>query len=249
MAQKKITDLQQIASVDETLSLPCDDSTQTYRVTTAQLLAFIRANITLPTSGDVKFTYKTVADSGWIMATDGTIGSASSGASIRANADTEDLYTLLWNNVSNTNAPVTGGRGASAAADFAANKPLALPKALGRAVGVAGAGSGLTSRALGAVVGAETHQLTSTEMPSHTHTQNAHNHIGGLIFQEFYGLGFYGNSGVIGSGNYASPSPTGNANRVGQLTSSTTATNNNTGGDGAHNNMQPTTFLNVMIKL
>lgn len=120
-------------------------------------------------TGDVKLTLKTAADAGWIMCNDGTIGSASSGATTRANADTAALYTLLWTNVSNTYAPVTGGRGASAAADFAANKPLALTKMLGRALGVSGAGATLTSRSLGQTVGAETHTLTTTEMPAHTH--------------------------------------------------------------------------------
>lgn len=36
----------------------------------------------------------------------GTIGNASSGATVRANADTLALYTTLWNNVGNTQLPV-----------------------------------------------------------------------------------------------------------------------------------------------
>ena len=83
------------------------------------------------TTGDVKTTLKTAADAGWVMMNDGTIGDASSGATTRANADTQALFTLLWTNVSNTNCPVSGGRGASAAADFAAHKTIALPKMLG----------------------------------------------------------------------------------------------------------------------
>jgi hypothetical protein len=51
---------------------------------------------------------------------DHTIGSALSGATY-ANADAQCLYTLLWNNVTNTYAPVTGGRGGSAAADWPAS--------------------------------------------------------------------------------------------------------------------------------
>ncbi len=93
-------------------------------------------------TGDVKLTLKTAADPTWVLMNDTTIGSGSSGATGRANADTSALYTLLWTNAADQWAPVTGGRGASAAADFAANKPLALPKALGRAL--AGYGSGLT---------------------------------------------------------------------------------------------------------
>ena len=73
------------------------------------------------------------APAGWLKANGQTIGSASSGATSRANADTINLFTLLWDNVANTEAPIqdsTGAastRGASAAADFAANKRFPLP--------------------------------------------------------------------------------------------------------------------------
>ncbi len=97
------------------------------------------------TTGDVKLTLKTSADTGWVLMNDGTIGSASSSATTRANADTESLYTLIWTNITDQWAPVTGGRGASAAADFAANKPLMLPKTLGRAL--AGYGTGTVTEA------------------------------------------------------------------------------------------------------
>src|SRR6185295_7620952 len=107
------------------------------------------------TTGDVKVTLKTTADSGWVMFDDGTLGSASSGATTRANADTEALFTLLWTNTTNANCAVSSGRGSTASADFAANKTIALPKILGRALAVAGAGSGLTSRALAVALGSE----------------------------------------------------------------------------------------------
>src|SRR6266516_2014482 len=101
------------------------------------------------TTGDTKTTLKTTADLGWIMMNDGTIGDSTSGASTRANDDTGPLFSLLWNNTANADCAVSGGRGGSAAADFAAHKTLALPKVKGRALAGAGAGSGLTSRALG----------------------------------------------------------------------------------------------------
>lgn len=94
------------------------------------------------TTGDVKFTLKTVADTSWVLMNDTSIGNASSGASGRANADTSALFTLLWTNIIDQWAPVSSGRGASAAADFAANKTIALPKTLGRAM--AGYGVGTT---------------------------------------------------------------------------------------------------------
>ncbi len=83
-------------------------------------------NVGAFSTGDVKLTVKTAADAGWVMMNDGTIGSAGSGATTRANADCQNLFELLWNNVSNTNCPVSGGRGASAAVDWSANKTIAL---------------------------------------------------------------------------------------------------------------------------
>lgn len=118
------------------------------------------------TTGDVKLSIKTTADTGWVMMNDGTIGDGTSGGTTRANADTSALYTLLWNNTADADCPVSTGRGGSAAADFAAHKTITLPKALGRAMAGYGAGSGLTSRALGSKVGAET-------LPAHTHTLDA----------------------------------------------------------------------------
>lgn len=96
-------------------------------------------------TGHVLLTIDNVPDPGWLLLNDTTIGSASSGATGRANADTEALFTLLWNRVTDQWAPVSGGRGASAAADFAANKRLALTKALGRVLGVAGNGTTVAS--------------------------------------------------------------------------------------------------------
>jgi len=114
-------------------------------------------------TGDYRISIRaTTSLSGWVKADDGTIGSAASGATTRANADTADLYALLWNTFSDGLCPVSTGRGASAAADFAADKTITLTKALGRALVVAGAGSGLTSRALGDTTGTETHTHTGT---------------------------------------------------------------------------------------
>ena len=85
-----------------------------------------------------------------------TIGSAASAASTRNNIDTFQLYSTLWNNVSNANAPVSTGRGVSAYADFIANKTIALTKTLGRALASVGAPSSGTNTGTTWVLGQTT---------------------------------------------------------------------------------------------
>lgn len=191
----------------------------------------------LPTTGDVKLTLKTAADIGWVLMNDGTIGNASSGGTTRANADTVALFTLLWTNTADADCAVSSGRGASAAADYAANKTIALPKALGRALAIYGSGSGLTARALAKSLGTETHTLLEAELPTHTHTVNDPGHLHTGVVQ------------TSGGQNVGSASPPA-VDVIGSSASATTGITVTGGGSGdAHNNMQPTTFLNVMIKL
>lgn len=90
----------------------------------------------------------------------------------------ERVYTYLWTNYSNAVAPVSTGRGASAAADFAANKNITIPDHADYIMlGVSSAG---LITAPGATVGASTVistgsivinavTLTSTELPAHKH--------------------------------------------------------------------------------
>lgn len=77
-------------------------------------------------TGDYRETSRSTADTGWLMANGDTLGSAASAAD-QASDDNEDLFLHLWNSFANAQLPVTGGRGASAAADWAANKVIALP--------------------------------------------------------------------------------------------------------------------------
>lgn len=195
-------------------------------------------------TGDVKLTLKTAADSGWIMANDGTIGNVSSGATY-ANALALNLYSLLWANISNTFAPVTGGRGASAAADWAGLKPIALTTMLGRALAVAGAGSGLTARGNGQFLGEENHLLSIGEMPSHNHGGTS----SGQSADHTHTVGGAGTttpqSGTTGPASWwlnSSSATSGTSNDH-------THTIPSQGSGSTHNNMQPSAFLNVMIKL
>lgn len=63
---------------------------------------------------------------GWVRMNGRTIGNATSGGTERANADTQPLYEYAYANYVDAICPVSGGRGASAAADYAANKTLTV---------------------------------------------------------------------------------------------------------------------------
>jgi microcystin-dependent protein len=197
--------------------------------------------------------FGSTAPTGYVLAGGKTIGSGSSGGTERANADTQALFILLWTDYSNTILPIQDSsgtlttRGASALADFSANKRLPLPDLRGRAaIGkddmggtsanrITAAGAGFDGDVLGASGGAETHQLTTAQMPSHTHTQNAHSHSYDYPTQATVTTGGFANGGHH-------PQTAGTSG-------STTATNQNTGGDGLHNNTQPSWVVNKIIKL
>jgi hypothetical protein len=83
-------------------------------------------------TGDTKFLEKDGALTGWVRDNARTIGNAASGATERANADCADLYAFYWDTFSDAICPVTGGRGATAASDFAAGKPIATLDKRGR---------------------------------------------------------------------------------------------------------------------
>lgn len=186
-------------------------------------------------TGDLQPTMAPAARAGWVMASGRTIGNASSSATERANADTSALFTMLWTGLADAEAPVSSGRGASAAADFAANKTITLPDLRGRAIvgkdnmggttasRITSAGAGFDGTVLGKSGGAQTHTLTEAQLAPHTHPQN----IGS-------NNGTSGGSPIGSSGS--------NAGGAGFSTSSA-------GSGSAHNNTQPSYIANVMVKL
>ena len=100
---------------------------------------------TVLATGDVKVRYGTGALSGFVRANNRTIGSATSGATERANADCQALFEYLWD--ADGNLTVSTGRGASANADWSANKTIALPDCRGGVIaGLDGMGAPAVGR-------------------------------------------------------------------------------------------------------
>lgn len=90
--------------------------------------------------------------------------------------------------------------------------------------------------ALGDVGGAKTVTLTTAQMPAHTHTQDPHNH-------SIWGNNATGGSSAFGEAVLAPA--TGSNNK---LTAQATATNQNTGGGGAHENLPPFLTVHFVVK-
>lgn len=144
------------------------------------------------TTGDVKWRQGTEALSGWVKLNGTTVGNATSGATGRANGDTQAIFIWLWTNCPDAKCAVSSGRGASALADFNANKTITLPKYQGRTLAglndmggsdqniiqsvnvTSGGGDGPTTA--GAWGGEAVHSLSQSQLPavSPTFTGTAH---------------------------------------------------------------------------
>lgn len=112
---------------------------------------------------------------------------------------------------------------------------FALPDLRGRVPIGPGSGSGLTPRTLGEMGGEESHMLTTSEMPTHSHTTAQ-----------------YADSTVGSSENPVGRIPARNAAGIPQYGSSPNTTTGlvvvgNTGSSQPHNNMPPYTVINYII--
>lgn len=144
---------------------------------------------TIFATGDVLWLDVSGSRAGWVRDNGRTIGSATSGASERANSDCQSLFLFLWGTYSDTICPVSTGRGLSAAADWAANKQIGLPDKRGFSpIGLTDmgntdlanitTGAGVpfaigSATAAGSKAGEIIHTLLAAEMPTHTHTATA----------------------------------------------------------------------------
>jgi microcystin-dependent protein len=199
----------------------------------------VDANALIKT-GDFNWQPVTGSRSGFVRLNGRTIGSALSGATERANADCESLYLHNWNTYSNDYFAVTGGRGATAAADWAAAKTMTLYNAAGRvAAGLDSMGNGAQNIITSNVItsgdgstalskgGTDRHTLTISEMPSHAHDVTDPGHLHNIQI----GLDVKRS----GDGPFDVPD-------LGDTTTENNTTGitiQNSGGGAAHNNMPP----------
>jgi microcystin-dependent protein len=165
----------------------------------AALAAFAAAQATQPT-GMVTEYAGAAAPTGWLLC-DGS-------------AVSRTTYSALYTALGGASSPWGQGDGSTT---------FNVPDMRGRAAIGAGQGSGLTNRALAAQVGTETHTLTTTEMPAHTH---------GLS-----NMGEINNTDAGGAQNRVTATGTGLAD-----------TTDSAGGGTAHSNMQPSVAINYIIK-
>lgn len=124
-------------------------------------------------TGDVLWLPISGTRSGWVRLNGFTIGSGSSAATERANSDCQSLFEYFWNNFSDSLCAVGGGRGASATADFNANKVIATLDM--RSKGIFGLGdmgnsssAGVTgeSTVAATAIGASTFTIVRANLPS-----------------------------------------------------------------------------------
>jgi len=108
-----------------------------------------------------------------------------------------------------------------------------LPDLQGRTIVGVGTGSGLSARSLGDSFGEETHTLITSETPSHSHVDTGHTHVEGIAVP------------ALGAAIVGVPVPSAIPG-VG-VTGDGSAALSATGGDGSHNNIQPSIALNYFI--
>ena len=131
---------------------------------------------TILQTGDVKVRYDVSIITGFVRLNGKTIGSAASGASELADPTAQALFNYLWNK--DPNLAVTPARGASSAADWTANRQIAVPDFRSYSIaglddmGNAAAGRlsttyfGANPTVLGAIGGGESFTLAATHIPA-----------------------------------------------------------------------------------
>lgn len=143
------------------------DGTDTY-----EMLPIVPEIVT----GDMEPSFRATPKTGYIFYQGQTLGDTGSGADLEGDAY-EALYSFIWNNLANTEAPVSTGRGGTAGADWLAGKTLTIPDLRDRSP----FGVGTTWSRIGQTQGVET--ISKANLPAEslsvtgsTNTTGNHTH-------------------------------------------------------------------------
>lgn len=109
-------------------------------------------------------------------------------------------------------------------------------------------GSGVNGAVLGATGGAQLHTLSTAELASHNHSQNAHTHAQDAHAHQIFGQQQGSNVGGADAVRFGDQVLRNTGGTV-ATNQNTTATNNPTGSGSAHQNTQPTIIANYIIKV
>ena len=182
-------------------------------------------------TGEVVFGVDPSAKDGWVSYTaDGTIGDASSAASVRANADCQNLYVLWWTYFNDIDCEVIGGR-TTALADFNAHKKMHVYPYYNRVIAARSA-----THALGDHYDDDTHALTEAENGPHGHgvsdTKHTHSYSAPISNTS--------RDGPDAPGGPVTLNVSASLTYIGILSS---------GSGTPHNIIQPTTYQVIFVKL
>ncbi len=219
--------------------------------------------------GDTMETYSSTLPDGWLWVDGKTIGNATSGATSRANGDTVNLFTVLWNSISNavltiqdsSGNPTT--RGISASVDFAANKRMPLPDKRGKIAAAAdnlggtpagiltgNTAQGVDGTILGNVGGEQSHSLIINEITAHVHASSSlTTNVTGNHTHDITTTGGGGFDPTHIFNGVPTTTGTSSTQNAGNHSHSITGNTDSSGGSLTHNNVQPTIIANFRIKL
>jgi hypothetical protein len=192
-------------------------------------------------TGDIRVSLNAFQPYGWVAMNDGLIGTANpnSVANVtRANLDTFPLFNLIWNSfftnsTTQLQAPMfttTGtpiAYGASSIADFAAGNFISLTKQMGRALAAVGTPAGGAAHTVGSIAGIESFLFNVNQLPTNFDLT--------MTLLSLFNVGTEGTT-LFGIGN-----PSG--------TSTFAEPFGNVGGGQPVSVIQPTSYLNVFMKL
>ena len=204
---------------------------------------FNKLSISRTAVGTIDGFMGAAAPDGWLLCKGETVAKSNTAASYYGD-EYEDIFIVLWENFAQ--AVVSPSKGATAAADWAADKTITLPDMQGNTLAGANAVTGSIFNApTGTFVGEENVTLTTDQIPQLTFTANdpQHDHITDVIGRkvanstvaDWYAPELNVTSGDITTTSTSRNSPTG-------------ITINPLGGGQAHNNVPPSLLINFCIK-